>query len=267
MRSVSAPAQGLIWLGQPAVDTGAWCARIASLFAETIFWSALGWLQKRPVRASAVARHITDIGVGSLPLTALFGIAIGVVMGIQLVSLLTLADVLNPFIEGFVSVLMSQVAPLLMGILVATRSGTALVAALARMRSRRELDALVGMGIEPVRYLLAPVFLGMLVAVPILNLVLTGVSLVLLSVYVGAMSGFTWQLVLGTALDLIAINDVLTCLLKGLLFATIVSIVSGGYGLAIVGRQPGVGRTLTRSSVVTIGLILIANAIVTVVGE
>lgn len=262
-----AAAQGLIWLGHPVVETGAWCARIVALFSETIFWSALGWSQRSPVRPSAILRHIADIGLGGLPLTALFGIAIGVVMGIQLASLLSLADVLNPFIEGFVSVLMSQVAPLLMGILVTTRSGTALVAALARMRTRRELDALVGMGLEPVRYLLAPVFLGMLVAVPILNLVLTVVSLVFLSIYVGAMSGFTWQLVLGTAVDLIAVHDVIICLMKGVLFAAIVSIVSGGYGLAIVGRQPGVGRTLTRASVVTIGLILIANALVTVADQ
>lgn len=262
-----AAAESLILLGRPLAEVGAWCARIAALFSETIFWSALGWSQRSPVRSGAVARHIADVGLGSLPLTALFGVAIGVVMGIQLDSLLTLADVLNPFIEGFVSVLMTQVAPLLMGILVATRSGTALVAALARMRTRRELDALVGMGLEPVRYLLAPVFLATLVAVPILNLVLTVVSLVFLSIYVAAMSGFTWQLVLGTAVDLITAHDVIVCLLKGVLFATIVSIVSGGYGLAIVGGRTGVGRTLTRSSVVTIGLILIANAIVTVAGQ
>jgi phospholipid/cholesterol/gamma-HCH transport system permease protein len=260
-------APGLVILGRPVVGLWVWLTRVGALFGEAVFWLSAGWFQPNHVRFGAVLRHLSDAGIGSLPLTVLFGITIGIVMGIQLASLLELADVLGPFLEAFVSVLMAQIAPLLMGILVATRSGTALVAALARMQLRQEVDALVGMGVEPPRYLVAPVYAGLLIAVPLLNLILVVVILATLSVVAGADSGFTWQLVLTNSIDLVTVSDTALCLFKGVLFATIVAIVSSAYGLGLVGMPRDVGRTMTRSTVVTVGLILVANAVVTIIGN
>ncbi len=258
-------APGLALLGRPVVGLWLWLARVSALLGETVFWLTAGWVQPHRVQFGAVLRQISDAGIGSLPLTALFGITIGIVMGIQLATLLELADVLGPFLEGLVSALMSQVAPLLMGILVATRTGTALVGALARMQSRQEVDALVGIGVEPIRYLVAPAFVGLLIAVPMLNLILVVVVLITLSLIASAASGFTWQLVLAASLDYVTVADTAQCLAKGVLFAGIIAIVPSGYGLGLLGTPGDIGRTLTRAGVVTIGLVLVANAAVTII--
>ena len=109
--------------------------------------------------------------------------------------------------------------------------------------------------------------LAFLVAVPILNLAMVAVVLLMLSAYVDLASGFTWQLVLTIAVDVVTVWDTVVCVLKGMIFATIMSTVSAAYGLAIVGGRRDIGPRLTRATVVVIGLILVSNAIVTILSS
>ncbi len=255
-RLAAASTRLLARLGSPILAIAA----ALVIGGQILFWVFLGWTRKQPVRLRLAARHVVETGLAGLPLAGLFGLAIGLVLALQIETVLDFADVLALLQQGLGTLLVREVAPLMVGILVAARSGTSLTADLGAMQLNREIDALVGMGINPVRLLVAPVALALLVAVPVLTVLLTGFSLVTIAVYLDLTRAVPPEPLLIAVLGAIPPGDLVMAFGKSIVFAAIIFTVATTVGLAV---RRSIGAGVTRAVVIAITTILLANAVLT----
>jgi phospholipid/cholesterol/gamma-HCH transport system permease protein len=152
-----------------------------------------------------------------------------------------------------------EFAPLITGILVAGRSGSALAARLATMTISQEVDALRVMGINPVRFLVVPSLLAMLVSLPALVVWADLVSLLAAGLYVSGELGTTLQAYFAETRDLLDAGDVMHGVWKSLIFAVLVALIGIVDGSAVSGGAEGVGRVTTRSVVHGITAIVLTD--------
>src|SRR3954453_23139615 len=142
----------------------------AMLFLESIYWRVIGWRRRQPVRIRMIFHEMQSIGVAAIPMPTLLSGTIGLMLGIQSpYSLGLLGAEAYPYLGIALSVL-REFSPLIMAILVAGRSGSAIAARLATMSINQEVDALQVMGINPVRYLVSPVVVALAIMLPCLSM-------------------------------------------------------------------------------------------------
>ncbi|MEI8345334.1 MAG: ABC transporter permease, partial [Candidatus Omnitrophota bacterium] len=156
-----------------------------------------------------------------------------------------------------------EIGPVLTSLVIAGRVGAAITAELATMKVTEQIEALETIGLDPVRYLVAPRFLALLVMLP---------CLVILGNFVGMFGGFvigvfsldlTPGLYIDTTIKFLTIKDISTGLMKSAVFSMIISLIACHQGLWTQGGAEGVGRATTRSVVMSFILIIIADAILT----
>ncbi|MCG8379697.1 MAG: ABC transporter permease, partial [Proteobacteria bacterium] len=156
-----------------------------------------------------------------------------------------------------------EFAPLVTGILVAGRSGSALAARIGTMSINQEIDALRVMGINPVRYLVSPALLGMLIMLPTLTFfsdiagILGGALYAALEIGLG-MEAYAYQ-----TLEILTMDDIYQGLIKSLVFAVIIALIGVSNGFMVTGGAEGVGKATTRSVVLSISYIVVADMIFT----
>ena len=155
-----------------------------------------------------------------------------------------------------------EFAPVITGILVAGRSGSALTARLGTMKINREIDALRVMGINPVRFLAAPALAALLVMLPALTIWAAMVGLLGAGLYVSADLGMSLSTYFERLLLVVSVDDLLHGLSKSVLFAVLITLVSIVNGSSVTGGAEGVGRATTRSVVHSIAAIVIADMLV-----
>jgi len=153
--------------------------------------------------------------------------------------------------------------PVLVGVIVIGRSGSAVTAELGTMKVGEEIEALEVMAINPVRFLVLPRFLAMLVMLPVLTV---------FGDYIGIAGGW---LVCHFALDMetaayiqrvVAAGqpiDLYSGVVKSFVFAWLIITISCQAGLEVTGGAEGVGQATTSSVVTSILAMLVANAILT----
>lgn len=233
-----------------------------TLFGESLYWIALGRWRHQPVRLAAIVDQMMEIGVFAIPIVTVLSATIGAMLAIQGIDTLETFGAESQVTIGIAIGVTREFAPLITGIVVAGRSGSALAARLGTMRINQEIDALTVMGIRPVRYLAAPALLAMLVMLPALTFWADVVSLLGAGFYVAADLGITVRTFLEQTRDVLEVGDLLHGLAKSVLFAVLVTVVGVVNGALVDGGAEGVGRATTRSVVHSIAAIVIADMIV-----
>jgi phospholipid/cholesterol/gamma-HCH transport system permease protein len=127
------------------------------------------------------------------------------------------------------------------------------------MTIQQEVDALRVMGIHPVRFLVVPSLLAMLVSLPALVVWADLVSLVAAGVYVSGELGTTLEAYLQQTLDLLSAGDVMHGVSKSAIFAVLVALIGVVDGAAVSGGAEGVGRVTTRAVVHGITAIVLTD--------
>ena len=212
---------------------------------------------------SQVFRQMVVIGVQALPMASLTSFSIGLTLAMQSASELKKLGGLS-YVPGLVSVsLLRELGPLLVGVIVIGRSGSAVTAELGTMKVSEEIEALEVMAINPIRFLVVPRFLAMLVMLPVLTIFGDCVGMV------GGWSICKLALDFPTAayilrsLEYSDAFDLYSGLIKSVVFAWLIITVACHMGLAVEGGAEGVGQATTSSVVWSILLMLIANAVLT----
>jgi phospholipid/cholesterol/gamma-HCH transport system permease protein len=154
-----------------------------------------------------------------------------------------------------------EFSPLITGILVAGRSGSALAARLGTMRINQEIDALNVMGINPVRFLVVPPLVAMVVMMPLMTLWADLVSLLAAGLYVSAQLQTSLAAYGDELLTILKLNDFMHGLAKSAIFAVLITIVGVVNGASVSGGAEGVGRMTTRSVVQAISAIIITDMV------
>ncbi len=233
----------------------------AVLFLESIGWLLTGTRRRQPVRMSAVLLQCVDIGLRAIPIVTVLSFAIGAMVAIQGIHTLSIFGAESQVTVGIALSVTREFAPLITGILVAGRSGSALAARLGTMKINEEVSALTVMGINPVRYLVAPPLIAMLVMLPVLTWFADCVALLGAGLYISADLGMSFTAYLGELRELVKLGDILHGIGKSALFALLITLVGVVNGTGVSGGAEGIGRVTTRAVVHAISAIVIADMV------
>ena len=232
------------------------------MVGESIYWLIFGARLKQPVRMNAIIQQMMEIGIFAVPIIAMLAGAISVTLAIQGIYSLRIFGAESHVTFGLAFAVVREFAPLITGILVAGRSGSALAARIGTMKINQEIDALKVMGINPVRYLVVPPLVAMLVMVPCLTMMSDVVGLFLAGVYINMELGISLAAYFDEITKILDIDDVLHGLGKSCIYAVLIAVIGVVNGAGVEGGAEGVGKATTRSVVQAISSIIIAAMIV-----
>jgi phospholipid/cholesterol/gamma-HCH transport system permease protein len=212
---------------------------------------------RRPstLRAKDVFLVAERAGIGAIPIIALVGFLLGLILSFQSAIPMQRFGA-QVFVADLLGIsLLRELGPLMAAILLAARSGSAFAAELGTMKINEEVDALTTMGLEPVRFLVVPRVVAAVVVVPVLAMIMNVAGLI-----GGAVVFLSLQFPLVTYVNRIvaaaSVGDFLGGLFKAIVFGIIVAGVGCLRGLQTGSGAGAVGQS-TTSSVVS-GIVLIA---------
>ena len=158
--------------------------------------------------------------------------------------------------------ILREIGPLVTAIIVAGRSGSAFTAQLGTMKVNQEIDAMRTLGLDPVELLVIPRLLALIVALPLLTfyacmVALAGGALMSYLVLDITAAQFITQMRAG----LLDVFDVICGMIKTPVFAAVIALVGCHEGLQVTGSAESVGLRTTRSVVESIFLVIVLNAL------
>lgn len=215
--------------------------------------------QDAPLRE--LSANLYKTGVTALPITALVGFLIGVVLSyLSALQLKTFgADV---FIINILGIgIIRELGPVLVAVLVAGRSGSAMTAQLGVMRVTEEIDALSTMGVSATLRLVLPKVVALLVAMPLLVLWTSAAALS------GGMVAASLQLDIGYGFFLdslprvVPIANLYIGFGKGVAFGLVIALVACHFGLAVKPNTESLSANTTRSVVSAITGVILVDAL------
>jgi phospholipid/cholesterol/gamma-HCH transport system permease protein len=216
---------------------------------------------RRGTRIEAVAQRVAETGISAVPIVTLLSATIGIMLAIQGIHSLRPFGAENRVILGAALSIVREFAPLITGIIVAGRTGSAIAARFGTMRINREIDSLVAMGVPIERYLVAPVLIASLIVTPILAIIADVVALAAAGAYVSAELGIGIGAYATEVMDSLAVSDLAHGLWKALLFGLLVALVGASNGLRTDGGAESVGTATTRAVVHSIAAIVVTDMI------
>lgn len=218
-----------------------------------------------PPRRSLVVEQMFKIGVLSLPIVCLTGMATGMILVVQ--TYYQLHKLTIETIAGIIVGLSmtNELGPVLTSLMVAGRVGAAMAAELGTMRVTEQIDALEALAVSPIRYLIVPRFCATVMMVPVLTIFSIFIGILggyLVGVHLLGINGayFMWNLRQYTGIE-----DLIDGLVKSLYFALIISSVACYKGYNTSGGAEGVGRATTQTVVISSISILIADFFLSIV--
>ena len=192
------------------------------------------------------------VGVGSVPLVALVSLFLGLTSAILAGYQLQMMGA-EQSVPAFVAISFTrELGPLLTGIVVAARSGASFTAELGTMNVSEEVDAIEGMGIGPLRYLVAPRVLASVLMLPSLTVFSNVAGLVGGALVARVQLGISLQFFAHLALDSLLTRDIVAGLVKSLLFGLIIGLIACWRGLTSSRGATGVGVATTSSVVLSV---------------
>ncbi len=234
-----------------------------ALNGQILFWTLVAPFQGRPFKFSEVFHQMVLIGVRALPMAALTSFSIGLTMAMQGAGALRKMGGLN-YVPDLVTLsLLRELGPLIVAVIVIGRSGSAVTAELGTMKVSEEIEALEVMAINPIRFLVVPRFLAMLVMLPVLTVFGDCVGMV------GGWSvchfalDFETSAYIYRSVTRAETWDLFSGLIKSVIFAWLIITIACHMGLKVEGGAEGVGQATTGSVVWSLLIMLIANAILT----
>ncbi len=233
----------------------------SALFLESLLWAVAGPARNQPVRLTAVFTQMLQIGIEALPIATVLAATIGMMLAIQSLYSLGLFGAESFATVGIALSVVREFAPLIIAILIAGRSGSALAARFSTMMINQEVDALRVIGISPVRFLVAPALFAMMIMVPALTMWANLVALTAAGIFVTAALEISMNAYFADAVAALSLNDLAHGLGKSMIFAALVALVSAVNGAMADGGADGVGRRTTRAVVHSIAAIIVVDMI------
>lgn len=247
-------------VGQKILNTAQAAGEMLSLLAQTVYF-----IKEAPRNLSSITRQMSDVGIGTLPIAMLLALFVGMVLSLQTGSELALYGS-QEAIGAIVGLSMvRELGPIMTSLLVAGRIGSAMAAEVGAMKVYEEIDALLTLEINPVRYLAMPRLIACVFAVP---------ALVIFSDVIGILGGgvvaavnpkinVPFSVYYDNLVRSLDYKEVLKGLVKSCVFGGIIAQVGCYVGFRTTGGARGIGESTTRSVVVSFVLIMIANYFLT----
>lgn len=250
-------------IGRAAINLFQHIIGVLSLLFNTVSWIIKGPMTNKAASRESIFQQMVFAGVQSVVIVFFISLFTGIVIAMQSAYQLKQLGAII-YVAPMVSIsLARELGPVFTALVVTGRVGSAITAELGTMKVSEQIEALETLALDPVRFLVVPRFLALLVMLPCLT-IMSDIVGILGGLIVGV---FNLQLnmyrYLTFSFDFMTWKDVWTGLLKSVSFAAIISMVACYVGLETKGGAEGVGRSTTISVVISFILIVLFDCILT----
>ncbi len=251
---------GLAQMGQAVSAFVAGIGETVGFLGLVVLRLAQGLRHPSRLRLTALFHHMQEAGLNAVPIVALMGFLIGVVLAFQGASQLQQFGAEIYVVDLIAISMLRELGILLTAIIVAGRSASAFTAAIGSMKMREEIDAMRVLGLDPVELLVLPRVLALVILLPVLGFVANMAGLVgggvMVWIDLGISPGmFTTQLLANTT-----VTQAIIGLAKAPVFAVIIAVVGCYQGMQVAGNTESLGSRTSRSVVVAIFLVIVVDA-------
>jgi len=218
----------------------------------------------RSVDWGSLPRLIQEAGADSLPVTGAANLLVGFIIAVLGVAQLGRFGAVAFVPELVVVTHFRELGPLVTAIVVAGRSGAGFASEIATMKVSEEVDALRSMGFDPMRWLVVPRCLVMVMVVPLLTWIGDILAIFGGLVATTTVTNMTPRAYAAATAQAITGVHLMSGLIKVPFLALAIALIACGQGLATQGGAAGVGARTTRAVVLSILAVIVINSIFTV---
>ncbi|TQM93376.1 phospholipid/cholesterol/gamma-HCH transport system permease protein [Roseinatronobacter monicus] len=251
-------------MGRGVVGAGMFLVELIAMLG--LFLARLAYLLRHPseFRMTALVHHCDQVGWKAVPIVALMGFLIGVVLAFQgSVQLRQFGAEI--FVVDLIAIsILRELGILLTAIIVAGRTASSFTAAIGSMKMREEIDAMRTLAIDPATALFVPRILALLITLPILGAIANVMGLfggaMMAWIELGISPGmFMTRLLEDTSLDHVIVGFV-----KAPVFAMIIGVIGCHAGMQVGGNAESLGAQTSAAVVRAIFMVIVADALFSV---
>ncbi len=208
-----------------------------------------------------ISGHMYRIGATALPITALVGFLIGVVLAYLMAQQLRQLGA-NALIVNILGIaIIRELGPVLAAILIAGRSGSAITAQLGVMRVTEETDAMRVMGIPKGYRLVMPRAIAMTIAMPLISIWTTIAALLGGMLAADIAMGLSPSYFFSALPNAVKVSNLWLATSKSAVFGLLIALIGCHYGLRVKPNTQSLGEGTTASVVVAITMVILVNAV------
>ena len=231
----------------------------AQLGKDAAYWTVVAPARGRGLRGRAALHQMVLTGVSAVPIVSLIALFVGLILAFQSAYELRKYGG-TVFVVNLVAVPMTrQLGPLMTAVIVAGRSASSFAAELGTMKVNEELDALETIGLNRIKFLVVPKYLALILMMPCLTLVADFMGIAGGSIFTTVELGMSYHYYWSRAVDALLMKDILSGLIKSVVFGVIITEVGCYEGFSVQGGAEGVGLATTSSVVISITAIIAAD--------
>ncbi|MGM0577081.1 MAG: MlaE family ABC transporter permease [Myxococcota bacterium] len=227
-------------------------------------WEAVVWLLRPPFRWRVILQSMEFIGVGSFFIVILTGAFTGMVMAVQTSYAFRLFNAESLVGTTVALALSRELAPVLTGLMVTGRVGSAIATEIGTMNVTEQIDALRTMAVNPVQYLVTPRIFASVLMLPLLTMLCTLVGVAGAWVIAVGLLGIDEGIFFRRIYEAVVPWDVWSGIIKAAVFGFAIATVSCYKGYHAAGGARGVGVATTQAVVVSSVTILMLDYFLTV---
>lgn len=233
--------------------------RFRTLSVQVVYWTFIAPFRKKGINWKNTIEQMVRMGFDSIPIVTLISFFVGLILAMQSAYQLRQFGA-TIFVANLVAVsLVRELSPLLTAIVITGRSGSAITAEIGTMKVYEEIDALQTMGFNPIRFLVVPKTIAMLIMLPCLTIMADFIGILGGYIIAIATLDITSVRYIDQTISALYFKDLFSGLTKSFFFALIIAAIGCYQGLMVEGGAEGVGKSTTKSVVVTIFLIIAAD--------
>ena len=221
----------------------------------------MGWLVFRLPKWETMTPNFYQIGVLSLPVVALTGTFVGMVLAVQSYTQFRMLNIETRLGAVINMALVRELGPVLAATMLAGRVGGAMAAQLGTMRITEQIDALAVLGTNPIHYLVVPRFWACLVLIPMLTLMADFMGIVGGAFYSIYLLGIDFHHYMQNSRDFVGLFDLFAGVLKSCFFGAAIALIACHRGFHCDPGAEGVGRAATSAFVASFVTILLLDLI------
>jgi phospholipid/cholesterol/gamma-HCH transport system permease protein len=245
----------------PIAQLGQWVVDAVASFGQLTQFvgSVFGWLVRRRPYPGTLTPTMYSIGVRSVPVVAITGAFIGMVLAVQAFNQFRLMNIESRLGSVINASLVTELGPVLAATMLAGRIGSSMAAELATMKVTEQIDGLRALGVDPTHYLALPRLIACVVLIPLLTSIADFMGVLggaLVAVKINNVAEFHyWQ----HSRETVELWDIATGLVKSLFFGVEIAVISCFCGFRAGGGAEGVGRAATEAFVYSFVAILVSD--------
>jgi len=224
-----------------------------------LFWDSIKGLSKKPRYMKDILFQMDEIGVGSLAIVVLTGFFTGGVIILQSYPTLEYYGAESNAGQGVATGLIRELGPVLSALMVAGRVGSAISAELGSMVVSQQIDAMRALGTSPVRKIVTPRIIALLLTLPLLTIAADLAGIAGGGVVAKQLHGLDLNVYISSVRTGMKISDLMAGMIKPIFFGILIGLISCYKGLNTKGGTVGVGVSTTQAVVLASISVIIAD--------